>query len=53
VRFTPYWRLPAGAGCVRAGPGGWTRLDLTRPGDVALEARFSLQRVLQRGRRCS
>jgi hypothetical protein len=52
VRFTPYWRLPAGAGCVGAGPGGWTRLDLTRPGDVALQARFSLQRVLQRGRRC-
>ena len=26
VRFTPYWRIATGRGCVAKGPGGWTRL---------------------------
>jgi hypothetical protein len=53
VRFTPYWRLAEGEGCVRRARGDWTRLELARPGDVALEARFALSRVLARGPRCT
>ena len=26
VRFTPYWALSRGSGCVREAPGGWTEL---------------------------
>ncbi|MEA2254857.1 MAG: hypothetical protein QOG35_902 [Solirubrobacteraceae bacterium] len=53
VRFTPYWRIDAGRGCVAEGPGGWTRLRLTEPGPVALVARFDLGRVLATSPRCS
>ncbi len=53
VRFTPYWRLARGDGCVRRARGDWTRLRLTRPGDVVLEARFDLRRVLEGGPRCT
>jgi hypothetical protein len=41
VRWTRYWRLPPGAGCVGR-DGGWTVLRLTRPGPVRLAARFAL-----------
>ena len=30
VRFTPYWRIAAGPGCVQHAPGDWTRLQ-TQP----------------------
>ena len=26
VRYTPYWRLATGRGCVAPGPEGWTRV---------------------------
>jgi len=45
VRFTPYWRLTRGRGCVTRGPGGWTRLRLHAPGAVRLSARFAPVRV--------
>jgi hypothetical protein len=52
VRFTPYWRLGRGEGCVSEGPGGWTTLRLRHAGDVVLRAHFALGRVLDRGVRC-
>jgi hypothetical protein len=53
VRFTPYWRIAAGRGCVQEGPNGWTRLRVTEPGRVALVTGFSLGRVRATGPRCT
>jgi hypothetical protein len=52
VRFTPYWSLARGAGCV-APAGGATRLTLRRPGPVRLVIRFSPSRVGATSPRCS
>jgi hypothetical protein len=53
VRFTPYWRIASGTGCVLEGPGGWTRLRIDRPGPVALDTAFALGRVRATSPRCS
>ena len=53
VRFTPYWRIAAGHGCVGQGPGGWTRLRVDRPGAVVLEPDFALGRVRATSPRCT
>jgi hypothetical protein len=52
VRFTPYWALASGGGCVRRAPGGWTTVQMREAGaaDVAIE--FSLSRVFAHGPRC-
>lgn len=52
VRFTPYWALAAGRGCVAEGPGGFTRLTLRGPGRVHLVTRFSPARAISSGPRC-
>jgi hypothetical protein len=52
VRFSPYWALPPGSGCV--GPDGqYTRLTLRRAGPVRLVMRFSLSRIRATTPRCS
>lgn len=51
VRWTPYWQLDDGAGCVRPA-GAWTRLDLRRGGRVTLRARFAVGRVHATSPRC-
>jgi MFS family permease len=56
VRFTPYWRLTNGHGCVREAAGGWTEVEPQSPpgptvARVAID--FSLARVFARGSRCS
>jgi hypothetical protein len=53
VRYTPYWRIATGHGCVGEGPGGWTRLRLRRPGQVVVEASFALGRVRASAPRCT
>jgi hypothetical protein len=53
LRFTPYWALADGPGCVAEAPGGWTRVEISRPGFVHVVIRFSLSRVLDHGRRCA
>jgi hypothetical protein len=53
VRFTPYWRMATGHGCVGQGPGGWTRVHVQRPGPVVLEASFALGRVRASAPRCT
>ena len=53
VRFTPYWRIATGHGCVGEGPGGWTRLLVRRPGPVVLETSFALGRVRASAPRCT
>jgi hypothetical protein len=52
VRYTPYWTVTSGAGCVQRGAGGWTRVDVARRGPLQLRARFSLGRAFGAGRSC-
>jgi hypothetical protein len=53
VRFTPYWAVVRGSGCVRRTPGGWTAISVTKPGRVTLATRFAIGRIVSRGPRCS
>jgi hypothetical protein len=52
VRFTPYWELSRGSGCV-APDGPWTRLTLSRSGPVKLVTSFSLGRIGATSPRCA
>jgi hypothetical protein len=52
VRFTPYWALSHGRGCVREAPGGWTELEASRAGILHVVIDFSLDRVFNHGPRC-
>jgi hypothetical protein len=51
VRFTPYWALSTGAGCV-APAGDATRLTLRRAGPVRLSIRFAPERIGATSPRC-
>jgi hypothetical protein len=52
VRFTPYWALAQGSGCV-VDDHGFTSLQLRRGGPVSLVTRFSLGRIGATSPRCS
>ncbi len=52
IRFSPYWSLGQGAGCV-APAGDFTSLRLRRPGPVKLVMSFSLGRIGARSPRCT
>jgi hypothetical protein len=52
VRFTPYWALAAGRGCVRRAPGGWTDVQSRAAGQTRVVIEFSLARVFEHGPRC-
>ena len=52
VRFTPYWALSEGSGCV-APDGRWTRLTLRRAGPVKLVTQFALDRIGASSQRCA
>ena len=52
VRFTPYWALSGGHGCVRRAPGGWTDVQTRAGGSVHVVIDFSLARVFDHGPRC-
>ncbi len=52
VRFTPYWALARGSGCV-APDGPLTRLTLRHAGPVRLTTRFSVGRIGARSPRCT
>ena len=52
VRFTPYWAIIEGYGCV-APQGADTRLTLRRAGPVRLATRFALSRIGARSPRCN
>ena len=51
VRWSPYWALAAGSGCV-APDGDFTRLTLRQAGKVRIVTQFSLGRVGARTARC-
>jgi hypothetical protein len=52
VRFSPYWALGRGSGCVAA-DGPYTRLTLRRAGPVRIVMRFSLDRIGATTPRCT
>jgi len=52
VRFTPYWALASGHGCVARAPGGWTELLARQAGSMHVVIDFSLARVFHHGPRC-
>jgi hypothetical protein len=52
VRYTPYWKVTAGAGCIERGRNGMTRLELAGAGEVRVAASFALDRVFDHGPRC-
>jgi hypothetical protein len=52
VRFSPYWALEQGSGCVTPA-GDFTALQIRRPGPVRLAISFSLDRVGADSPRCS
>jgi hypothetical protein len=52
VRWTPYWRVVSGAGCV-ARHGSWTLLRAWRPGAFRIAVHFSVGRLLGEPPACS
>jgi hypothetical protein len=52
VRFTPYWELASGHGCVARAPGGWTEVRAREAGTFHVAIGFSLARVLSDAPRC-
>lgn len=52
VRFTPYWALGSGEGCVEKA-GAFTRLTLRAAGEIRLITRFSIGRIGASSPRCT
>jgi hypothetical protein len=52
VRFTPYWSIETGSGCVEP-DGDFTALRLRRPGTVRLSTSFALDRIRAKSARCN
>jgi hypothetical protein len=52
VRFTPYWGISRGHGCVGEAKGGWTELRASGGGVLHVVIDFSLARVFSHGPRC-
>jgi hypothetical protein len=52
VRFTPYWRITRGQGCV-APAGDWTAITVRTPGHVRIATHFALSRVHATSPRCT
>jgi hypothetical protein len=53
VRYTPYWALERGHGCVRSAPGGWTTVQAHMAGTIRVGIDFSLTRIFDHGPRCT
>ncbi|HEX2086176.1 MAG TPA: hypothetical protein VHF89_10875 [Solirubrobacteraceae bacterium] len=53
VRFTPYWALLEGEGCVERAPGDWTRVRVRRAGRVEVGTRFAPGRIRAESPRCT
>jgi hypothetical protein len=53
VRFTPYWAIAHGHGCVAQAPDGWTQVRSSARGSVHAVISFSLTRVFEHDARCS
>ncbi len=53
VRFTPYWALASGSGCVAPASAGWTEVQAHRAGSFHVVIRFSLARIFSNTSRCN
>ncbi len=53
VRFTPYWALERGHGCVSSAAGGWTTVQARAPGTIRVGIDFSPARIFEHGARCA
>src|SRR4051794_4105389 len=52
LRYSPYWALTAGSGCVSSASGGWTKVTLRRPGLARVGMKFAPGRVVRSDPRC-
>jgi hypothetical protein len=52
LRYSPYWALASGHGCVASAKGGWTKVTLRSPGLAKVAMDFSPGRVVSSGPRC-
>jgi hypothetical protein len=52
LRFTPYWSIAGGHGCVQRALGGWTEVRTASAGSVRVAIAFSFARVFGDGPRC-
>lgn len=52
VRWSPYWAVTRGHGCVQRAPGDWTRVRITGDEPVAVTTRFDPRRIRTTGVRC-
>jgi hypothetical protein len=53
VRFTPYWRVSGGQGCVMRARDGWTLVYALNAGTVRVDASFDPRRALDSDPRCA
>lgn len=53
IRYTPYWRVASGRGCVLRARGGWTLVYALRAGPLRIDAEFDPRRLLDGDARCS
>ncbi|HEV2774961.1 MAG TPA: hypothetical protein VGV90_05165 [Solirubrobacteraceae bacterium] len=53
VRFTPYWGIARGHGCVMRSAAGWTLVFALRAGPLKVAPRFDPRRLVAQNARCS
>jgi hypothetical protein len=53
IRFTPYWRITRGRGCVMRSTAGWTLLYALSSGSMHVETAFDPRRLIARSARCT
>jgi hypothetical protein len=53
VRWTPYWAIHEGTGCVEESPGGFTRVTVSEPGRLRIGVNFAPFRAISGGTRCA
>jgi len=53
MRFTPYWKVVQGQGCVEKTADGWTRIVVAGAGPIRVEPRFAPARVHASSPRCT
>lgn len=53
VRWTRYWTITAGSGCLEESPEGFTRVSFQRPGRLVVRVRFTPWRILGDDEICS
>jgi hypothetical protein len=53
VRYSPYWALVEGSGCVERAPGGWTLVKVRRRGNLRLAMDFKVDRIGSTEPRCT